>query len=751
MPGTRNRSASGGRGNRRTVNSRPRSRSRTCAAPCAPAPESIIPISESDAILAHLISDAGEENLENEGYIAAKDPEPTEDDMDEMDELDACGMEFVSLIIQDCLDEEDGEARVIYEAPDPPIAECSEAEEEDDDACIHEITTEDCFSSDMAEISSSASSQPMDEVDTDHEKVKKLLLDSLDQGTLEAAICESMQPKNQLQETQALVKSVLISSLQDNSLEEALKLVNQEEPSPHEKAKTLLLDALEDGSLEAIISETMQKEDQVKDQSIQAKTRDLLCGALEDGSLESTIKEVMPTEEVEQKQKLEPEEEKQDLPRPAFRPENAFFFEMMCNLLDCSIDGTGRAMFPEPEEEVELDFYKLSLPSDELALPSAASLAPCTRRPFARRLVPTGPSAPVPAEPFPMDCLPPLEQQTSSIFSDPGRLPEATPSNFDQLLCRPAGHVTQGVVWFTPCRSGQHLPKEEVLPCPELLPEKDKLGQHEAAKRIQKAFREHAALVSHARYFGELKKMQELAAQLSAPAAPLAPIAPAEPKSLTPTAPVAPKSPRRMRRPQPSVADTKLSTKPEMVSIVPEAPSLATPKSAPTRKRRPVAPPANLPTFRMDSDTEVAPTKEAKEGLAKEFMALDAELYNLDGPARPVTPKTALKSPRSLNIKPVSALMLDLADDSKDMRQARSDASTRQKERMESVYSIAATSLLSTAAPSTPSKRSLSLGSKQGLQGGKVLPALTPRHSQALVESGNRMANQALTPRGRYF
>jgi len=153
----------------------------------------------------------------------------------------------------------------------------------------------------------------------------------------------------------------------------------------------------------------------------------------------------------------------------------------------------------------------------------------------------------------------------------------------------------------------------------------------------------------------------------------------------------------------------------------------------------------------MDSDTEVAPTKEVTEGLAKEFMALDAELYNLDGPARPVTPKTSLKSPRSLNIKPVSALMLDLADDSKDMRQARSDASTRQKERMESVYSIAATSLLSTAAPSTPSKRSLSLGSKQGLQGGKVLPALTPRHSQALVESGNRMANQALTPRGRYF
>lgn len=232
--------------------------------------------------------------------------------------------------------------------------------------------------------------------------------------------------------------------------------------------------------------------------------------------------------------------------------------------------------------------------------------------------------------------------------------------------------------------------------------------------------------------------MQQLAARLAAP-----------------VAPQAPKSPTRARRPRPSTMQQSsedsitLTKEPEKVLPIPLAPPAATPKSAPTRKRRP-APAADMQTFRMDTDTEETPSKQATDGLAKEFAALDAELYSLDAPARPVTPKSGMKSPRSRGSKPVSAMMLDLADDSDSMLQARVDVSVKQKEFMEDLNSHDATSFNTVA----PSKRALSLGSKHGLQGGKVLPALTPRRSHALVESGNRMANQVSmtsTPRGRYF
>jgi hypothetical protein len=852
------------------------------------AQEPIRTVAETDAIVADLLSGAGEEYLENLDYSPAKDAEQYSELIEDVedvagldsetiysedvnDELYSCGLEFVGGIIQDCLDEEDGEAHLVIEAPDASIAECSEAEEEDEDVCIHKATKEDCFENHTEQVTPSASSLLLDALDDGRlqaamksaaqkeaeakksaavllasldngslevalkgqkkelvPSVSSLLLSALDDGRLDAAVKAAMQEEAQEKKLasvlltgledgsleaalkdekpaekdeaelgrtkaqslllnalenntlegvvrssvqrkdpiQARVQSVLVDALEDNSLEKAIKSVYEKDASEKaaQKARTLLLSSLEDGSLvEAISSVTGETvEEHNTASSSKDRARGLLLDALDDGSLESAIQEVMTTEEVEQKQELEAEkedlEEEQDLPRfhvrPAFRPENTFFFEMMCNLLDCSLDGVGRSMFPEPEEEGE-----------ELSLPSAASLAPCTRRAFARHLVPTGPLPPVPAENFPMDCLPPLEQQTlEGVLSGPGRLPEATSSSFDPLCCRSAGHVVQGVQWFTPCRSAQQLPKEEVLPCPELQPEKEKLGQAEAATRIQKAFREHAARATQARYFSEIQKMKILAAQLAAPVAP-ASAEPAGLKSLTPIAPTAPKSPSRKRRPRPSTSESTTqqptegmipSAKPEIAPVVPQAPSSATPKSAPMRKRRPV-PSVDLPTFRMDTDTEEAPTKEATTGLAKEFMALDAELYNLDVPSRPVTPKSSRpvsqKSPRAMATKPVSALMLDLADDSKDMRHARLDASKKQKERMEAVYSNASISF-SAAAPMTPSKRSVSLGSKQSSHGGKMLPALTPRRSQALVTSGNHMANQvnmASTPRGRYF
>jgi hypothetical protein len=814
---------------------------------------------DSDVIIANPISNAGDESIENLDYPPAmatqpiEVPEPIEDEdvddeLDEDAELYHCGAEFVGSLIQDVLDEEDldyGEAHEVVEAPHATILEGDENEEQDDDACIHEITVEDCFADHeghmkkhavanlllsalddgrleaaitaapqkpkvevqntkslqsvlldgldsgrlketlMAQNTKSLQSVLVDGLDsgrlkealmanqkkeeTPQDKAKAVLVAGLQNGLLEASISKVLKQESQLAALQARARNAFVHGLEDGSIEGAFSTAmkahrgsQEAAKSPHQKTQELLLDALDDSSLEAAIAQVQQQKECAKEStqqevptlSMRNKTRDILSAALDDGSLQTAIDKVS---KVEQKPEPKPEEEPQDLPkfrvRPAFRPENTHIFEMMCNMLDCSLEGMGRSMFPEPEEEL-----------DEVVLPSAASLAPCTHKPFARKLLPTGPSAPVPAEPFPMDCLPPLEQNTfSGVLSGLRALPDPRPSGFDRLCCRSSGHVVQGVQWFTPCQSGQQMPKEEALPCPELLPEKKTLEQNDAAKRIQMAFREHAAHAAHARYFAEVKKMQQLAAQLAAPSAPIAPVASGEQKELTPMAPAAPKSPRRARRPRPSTMQepcegvTASANDAKQALTMPRPPSAATPKSAPARKRRsapdvPVKIPADMQTFRMDTDTEETPSKSASKesDLAKEFMALDAQLYSLDAPLRPLTPKGGMKSPRSRGAKPASAMMLDLADDSSSMRQARMDASLTQKDHTEAVYSFNAPSLSTVA----PSKRALSLGSKQAPQGGKVLPALTPRRSQALVESGNRMANQvsmASTPRGRYF
>lgn len=813
MSGPRNRRPSPAIGARRP-HSRPRSRGR-CQVQCAAVLEPIASVTESEVIVTN---GASEDVFEDIGCPSTADAETLENDTDELYE---CGVEFVGSLIQDLLDEEDfdnGEAHVVMEAPDAPIAEGDEYEEEDEDVCIHQVTTQDCFADSEEKEKSRATNLLLNALDdgrleaamkaasakdAELKKVRSvliaglesgcleeslkatqqneapeqkeevtaitsvkqaaeevaaqnLLINALDDGRLQAAMEAASQKEAQLEKAKLLTRSVLLEGLESGRLAEALSAVqknatpkNEESTPPHVKVATLLLDALDNGSLETAIISAKQAEEQ----SVAASVKSTLEVALKNDSLEQAIKLAKQTEP---EQKQEPKQEEQDLPRfnvrPAFRPENAFFFEMMCNLLDCSLDGVGRDMFPETEEEEAQD----------LSLPSTASLMPCTRRTFARRLVPTGPSAPVPAENFPMDCLPPLEQKPfAGVLSGPGVLPEVSASVFDPLCCQSAGHVIQGVQWFSPCRSGLQFPKEEALPCPELVNEKQKLGSDEAATRIQKAFHKFQAHAVHARYFAEIQKMQQLAAQLAAPVNSQGPVAPAEAKELSPMAPVAPKSPRRTRV-RPSTTRElpgdvmSFPKESEMAHPVPQAPSSATPKSAPTRKRRSILP-ADMPIFRMDTDTEEAPTKQTTEDLAKEFMALDAELYSLDAPSRPVTPKAGLKSPRSSGAKPISALMLDLAEDSEQMRSACSDAATQQRERMQAVYSNATTSFSGAATSFTvaaPSKRTLSLGSKQGLQDGKVLPALTPRRSQALVESGNRMANQvsiASTPRGRYF
>lgn len=408
-------------------------------------------------------------------------------------------------------------------------------------------------------------------------------------------------------------------------------------------------------------------------------------------------------------------------------------------------------------------------------LPIAALLAPPTRPKMSRRFVPQSPEAPVPEEPFPFDCLPqePVVSssldEVSTLLKDSSRVRAAMPTApFGRLVCRPAGMVVQQILNPpTVCRLG-------LWTTPDVFAISETLSPEHAASVIQKAFRNFTVAKLRTRFaleLGATKPSAEPVAQAQ-PATPgLCVQRPAEPMAGTrrPRGRVMPASEARapVAHPPSEAAapedDMKLQEQ-----LQPQPPAPATPKT-PGRRRRPMAQPtlaaSDATTYRMDTDTEDAPSKAACEELAKDFSALGAEVYNLNKPSSADRPRP---SPRKRNVakvvqaapklstdqkapevapasndKPVSAMLLDLAGDMKmefpnraEMCEARIESERKHRECFEAVYNGAVHPNFLIGSPKVTKHSPRNSAGKSML-----LPEIPVAHSKAFVACGKLMAD----------
>mmetsp|Transcript_27668 Transcript_27668/g.76540 ORF Transcript_27668/g.76540 Transcript_27668/m.76540 type:complete len:1243 (-) Transcript_27668:235-3963(-) len=226
-----------------------------------------------------------------------------------------------------------------------------------------------------------------------------------------------------IDELRLRVRDVLMQASSDGRLDEVIRQCEKESDEELcRKAGSLLLEANLDGRLQRALQRVREQREEA---AMRTYIRDVMTRAAFNGTLHATLEEVRADSAEEYETNVDDADQKQvvAIDTEAFTNSDLNFGRASNALEDAINFNAARGEKQIPAENREAEPAALQRPES----PSVQESAPCERGDFEQMRCPMG-SMPVPAEPFPVDCLP----------SSPLVLPAVAPSAANWTVIRSA-------------------------------------------------------------------------------------------------------------------------------------------------------------------------------------------------------------------------------------------------------------------------------------------------------------------------